>query len=356
MIDIDLQLEKQAFHLDARFSVSGSGVTAVFGPSGCGKTSLLRAIAGLEPECRGCITVNGEAWHSQAERRPVENRGVGLVFQNPSLFPHLSVEENILFGRNRLEKPGNPIEFKELITALEVGHLLSRRPGGLSGGESQRVALCRALLAEPKLLLMDEPLSALDQQSRTTLMSFLDKFLQEIDLPVLYVTHSTEEVARLADNLVLLEGGSVTDYGPLEQVLGSTHNGLSHSDTAFSVLEGQFSNEQATGLIRIDCENGVFLQVPSSDTNYPLGSRARLRIRARDVSLCLEQPQRSSILNIIPANIMELAANPTGGSRIVKLDVQGHPLLSRVSDYSIQKLGLHVGQPVYAQIKSASLL
>ena len=360
MIEAALQLSKSDFKLDASFSVPGRGVTAVFGPSGCGKTTLLRAIAGLEPDTTGSLTVNAQQWLGAHGRRAVEERQVGVVFQNPSLFPHLTVQENLLYGRKRLTKVTKPIETKELIASLEIGKLLLRYPEGLSGGEKQRVALGRALLAQPKLLLMDEPLSALDLGSREKLMLLLERFLQEIDMPVFYVTHSSEEVARLADNLVLLADGRVTDHGPIQDVLGAVDGELSRSDTAFSVIGGQIAATQLPGLICVDCGAGIMLQVPDaasmSGIGYQSGSGVRLRIRARDVSLCLEAPQRSSILNILPAVIAELAAEPYNGSRVVKLDMAGKQLLSKISEYSVQQLELRVGQPVFAQIKSAALI
>ena len=204
MIEASLQLSKAEFRLQADFQVPGSGVTAIFGPSGCGKTSLLRAIAGIETEVEGSLSVNGHSWLSHQHSLAPERRRVGLIFQSPSLFEHLTIQENLLYGRNRLILTEYSVEFKELVSELEIENLLHRYPKGLSGGETQRVALGRALLAEPKLLLMDEPLSALDQESRKKLMLILEKFLQRIDIPVLYVTHSSEEVARLSDNLMLL--------------------------------------------------------------------------------------------------------------------------------------------------------
>jgi len=360
MIDASLQLSKSDFKLDASFSVPGRGVTAVFGPSGCGKTTLLRSIAGLEQDTRGSLTVNAEQWLDAHGSRPVEKRRVGVVFQNPSLFSHLTVQENLLYGRKRLRKVTKPIEIKELIASLEIETLLQRYPLGLSGGEKQRVALGRALLAEPKLLLMDEPLSALDRSSREKLMLLLEKFLQEVDIPVFYVTHSSEEVARLANNLVLLANGVVTDHGSIQDVLGAVDGELSRSDTAFSVIEGQIATKQLQGLITVDCGTGIVLQLPDSTLmsgiRYQPGSGVRLRIRARDVSLCLEEPQRSSILNILPAVIAQLAAEPYNGSRVVKLDMAGKQLLSKISEYSVQQLGLKEGQSVFAQIKSAALI
>lgn len=360
MIEAALQLSKSDFQLDAKFSVPGRGVTAVFGPSGCGKTTLLRVIAGLEPDTRGSLSVNAQRWLSAQGPKAVEQRRVGVVFQDPSLFPHLTVEENLLYGRKRLTKESKTIDIQSLISSLDIKRLLPRYPEGLSGGERQRVALGRALLAEPALLLMDEPLSALDQGSREELMSLLEKFLQDIDIPVFYVTHSSEEVARLADNLVLLANGRVTDHGPIQDVLGAVNGELSRSDTAFSVIEGQISSTQLPGLISVDCGTGIVLQVPDSTSmsgiRYRPGNGVRLRIRARDVSLCLEQPQQSSILNILPAIVAELAAEPYNGSRVVKLDMAGKQLLSKISEYSVQQLTLRAGQSVFAQIKSAALI
>lgn len=360
MIEASIQLSKSDFKLEAEFSVPSRGVTAVFGPSGCGKTTLLRAIAGLEPDTTGSLVVNASQWLSENSCKAVEERRVGVIFQNPSLFPHLTVEENLLYGRKRLTKTSKAVDINQLIGFLDIEKLLARYPAGLSGGEKQRVALGRALLAEPALLLMDEPLSALDQSSRETLMLLLERFLQEIDIPVFYVTHSSEEVARLADNLLLLANGRVTDHGPIQEVLGAVDGELSRSDTAFSVIEGQIATTQLPGLISVDCGAGISLQVPDSPSmssvHYQPGAAVRLRIRARDVSLCLEQPQRSSILNILPAVIAELAAAPYNGRRVVKLDMAGKQLLSKISEYSVQQLELRVGQSVFVQIKSASLI
>lgn len=356
MIEAALQLSKHAFRLQADFSLPGSGVSAIFGPSGCGKTSLLRAIAGLEPSATGSLSVNGQQWLSGDSTLEVEKRGVGLVFQDPSLFQHLTVEENLLFGRKRLRNVKQSTDFKELVNSLELEHLLARRPEGLSGGETQRVALGRALLAQPRLLLMDEPLSALDQTARVRLMSILEEFLQHIDIPVLYVTHSSDEVARLADNIVLLADGTVTASGPLQQVLGAIDSDLSRSDTAFSVLEGSIASQQLAGLTTVDCGNGILFRIPQPANGAVSGSRARLRVRARDVSICLEQPQHSSILNILPAVVEELAPEASTGSRLLRLDIAGNRVLCQLSEYSVQQLGLAPGQAVFAQIKSASLL
>ena len=356
MIELKLALTRHEFQLEAEFSVAAQGVTAIFGPSGCGKTTLLRAIAGLESDVQGEIRVAGHCWLDSQQCMPVQRRQVGLLFQHPSLFPHLSVEENLLYGRKRLNRPSNPIDFNELIDSLGVRDLLARKPAGLSGGELQRVALGRALLAEPKLLLMDEPLAALDQGSRAKLMSFLEKFLQSIDIPVLYVSHSSEEVARLADNLVLMSDGRVTDFGEIQTVLGAMEGQLSRSDSAFSVIEGTISEQPVAGLTVVQSLSGMVLRVPQSANAFQPDSRVRLRIRARDVSLCLEQPSGSSILNILPARIIEMTDSTTNGSRLIKLDLGGEQLLSMISDYSAQQLNLQIGTQLFAQIKSVALL
>ncbi len=356
MIEIDIQLNKAEFQLAAKFSVPAKGVTAIFGPSGCGKTTLLRALAGLEQGAVGEINIAGEIWLDRECCMNVNERRVGVVFQNPSLFPHLSVEQNLLYGRKRLKKHSKLFDLEEFYTVLGVKSLLARSIQGLSGGEAQRVALGRAMLAEPKLLLVDEPLSALDQATRHQLMSFLENFFQQIDIPVFYVTHSTEEVARLADNLVLMNGGQISGYGPIQQVLGSIETVLSSGDAAFSVLEGKIAKQDLPSLTTVRSSCGIDLQIPEAGGASVLGRRVRLRIRARDVSLCLEQPKGSSILNILPAIISDMSTQPHEGSRIIKLDVAGEQLLSKVSEYSVQQLNLHKGLPVYAQIKSAALL
>lgn len=372
MIELDIQLQKADFLLQATFAVPAKGVTGVFGPSGCGKTTLLRAVAGLEPETTGTVSIAGQKWldwkgrgkgtgtgkgkgkgkHSTA----VDKRQVGVVFQNPGLFAHLSVEQNLLYGRKRLKQPSKLIELTEFYRLLGVENLLNRSTQGLSGGEAQRVALGRALLAEPRLLLMDEPLSALDQSSRSQLMSFLENFFQQIDIPVFYISHSTEEVARLADNLVLMKAGRVCDFGSIRDVLASVDGELSSTDAAFSVFEGSVKEKGLACLTTVSCRGGIDLQLPRANTAIEPGTRVRLRIRARDVSLCMELPKGSSILNILPARITDITAQAQQGSRLVKLNVGGEQLLSKVSEYSVQQLNLQKGMFVYAQIKSAALL
>ncbi len=368
VIDVDFELNKADFRLRACFQVPASGVTGIFGPSGSGKTSMLRALAGFEPDTQGHIRVQGQSWltGSGAASRslPVSQRRVGMVFQDASLFPHLSVEQNLLYGRKRLTKPSNIIDLSSFYHLLGVTELLARGVSGLSGGERQRVALGRALLAEPVLLLMDEPLSALDMNTRAQLMPFLENLFQQLETPVFYVSHSSEEIARLADNLILLEEGKVTACGDVQQVLGQVDGKLAYSDAAFSVLQGEIEASDLTYLTTVRCSGGQLLQLPrqdaaesySAESDFSPGNRVRLRIRARDVSVCLQKPVGSSILNILPATISDVAVQPKQGSRIIKLDIGNDILLAMVSEHSMQQLGLHPGLQLFAQIKSAALL
>lgn len=359
MIEVNLSLHKPDFRLQAAFSLPAKGVTGIFGPSGCGKTSLLRALAGLEPETRGSIAVQGSTWlnsDAPASSIAVNQRRVGMVFQDANLFPHLTVEENLLFGRKRIKHPSDFFDLQEFYELMGVQKLLTRSVEKLSGGERQRIALGRAILAEPVLLLMDEPLSALDQSTRHQLMSFLENLFQRIEIPVLYVSHSSEEIARLADNLVLMEAGNVIEHGPIQEVLGRVDSKLSSSDAAFSVLECKIKACDLPHLTSVVCAGGEVLQLPSADVNTAVGKRVRLRIRARDVSLCLQRPQGSSILNILPAKISDIARGTKQGSRIIKLDMNGDVLLAKVSEHSVQQLNLQPQLQLFAQIKSAALL
>jgi len=360
MIHVDLSLSRAEFSLKAQFELPGSGVTGIFGQSGGGKTTLLRAIAGLEPGAVGSLSVNGRCWQSESIFLPAENRHIGLVFQEPSLFSHLDVRANLVFGsdrgkdRKKNNKAPQAAILEHICTTLELGSLLHRDPRSLSGGEQQRVAIGRALMASPVMLMMDEPLSALDHRARRTLMPFLEKTFQGLEIPVLYVSHSTEEVARLADHLVLMEEGRVTAFGSLGEVLGRVDSPLNEVDEAFSVFNCTVNNHDLPHLTSLISRGGEVLHIPRVDINtaFPV----RLRIRARDVSLCLQRPQQSSILNVLPAQIVDISEKIRQGSRSIKLNIGGETLLAKVSEYSVQLLELAPGQQVFAQIKSAALM
>ncbi|MCH7816040.1 MAG: molybdenum ABC transporter ATP-binding protein [Proteobacteria bacterium] len=354
MISVDIHLQKSDFKLEARFDISKSGVTGVFGPSGCGKTTLLRVLAGLEPESQGTVQIGQDSWQSATAFTASERRRVGMVFQEPSLFSHLNVADNLLYGRKRTKINLQGIDLESIYDLLKLRDMLDRDTRSLSGGERQRVAIGRALLASPVMLLMDEPMSAMDQNARHQLMPFLENVVQQLEMPVFYVSHSTEEIARLADNLILMDQGRVTAYGAMSEVLGRVDSPLNQLDDAFSVFECRVQSHDLPHLTSVSSRGGEMLHIPRlQDTRQ---DQVRLRIRARDVSLCLEQPRNTSILNVLRGEVVAISQLIEQGSRTVKLDIAGESLLAKVSEYSVQQLQLRPGKSIFAQIKSAVLL
>ncbi len=353
-IEADLQLSCGDFTLTARFTAPGRGVTALFGASGAGKTLLLRCVAGLQPGVRGHLNITGECWQDSARgyflaphRRPV-----GYVFQEASLFPHLSVRGNLEYGLRRIPVGARSVLPDQAIELLGIGALLTRRPAHLSGGERQRVAIARALLTSPRLLLMDEPLAALDQASKAEILPYFERLHATLSIPVLYVTHAVDEVARLADYLLLLERGKVLAHGPFVEMLTRLDLSLAHGDSAEAVLETQVAAHDAEyRLTYLECASGCFA-IPHFDA--AIGTRARLRVRARDVSLVLTPPHDTSILNILPVRILAISEDRPG-QVMVGLDANGAALLARITQKSLMLLKLEIGQRVYAQIKSVAL-
>jgi molybdate transport system ATP-binding protein len=354
MIDVSVQLSRGGFQLNAEFHVPEQGVAGIFGPSGCGKTTLLRSIAGLEEGVSGRVVVSGRDWLSQDINIAVHHRKVAYVFQEPSLFSHLNVESNLLFSRARTKTSAQAIDFEEVISLLGLKDLLHRETEGLSGGEKQRVAIGRALLSNPSLLLLDEPLSGLDHESRTSLMLFLEKAFQHFEIPVLYVTHSSDEISRLATNIVLMKAGKVSAYGKISEVLSQVDSSFAASEDAFSVLECQVGVGEDPYISHLENRGGETLRIPKVTHNE--GTPVRLRIQARDVSLCLSKPLQSSILNILPATVGALSRQAENGHRTIKLEIAGDQVLARISEYSCQQLAICPGLKLFAQIKSAALV
>ena len=340
------------FRLDASFTVPATGVTALFGPSGCGKTTVLRCIAGLQRLPEGFCAIDGEVWQDKTSFRPTHERPIGYVFQEASLFPHLSVRRNLLYGAPR----GGAIAFDEVLELLGLENLLDRSPHNLSGGERQRVAVGRALLSQPKLLLMDEPLSALDRLTKDEILPFLERLHERLSLPVIYVSHDMTELERLADHLVLMQAGGVVAVGPLNAVQSDPSLPLAASrDAAVSFDAVADAYDAAYGILTMRIEGGRLL-VPAAPV--PAGERRRLRIAASDVSLAREPPRASSILNVLPARI--LSKTPIGQNEIIVLltltaDGSGARLLARITRRSWEHLGLAEGMSVFAQVKGVSL-
>jgi molybdate transport system ATP-binding protein len=346
------------FALAAELELPGRGVTALFGPSGSGKTTCLRAVAGLERAPGGYLSVNGECWQDDAKGvfLPTCKRALGYVFQEANLFAHLSVRGNLEFGLRRSggERRAGVALLDQVVALLGIAHILDRMPARLSGGERQRVAIARALVTRPKLLLMDEPLAALDVQRKAEILPYLERLHDELDIPVLYVSHSPDEVARLADHLVLLSEGRVQASGPLSETLARLDLPLATTDEAGVVLDGVVSRYDGHyGLLQLDFPGGC-VHVPHG--MVPLGGRMRFRVRARDVSLTLSRQEDTSITNILPATVVGHTQGESPAHVTVRLDAAGTPLLARITRRSRDQLGLVRGKAVWAQIKAVALL
>ena len=348
------RLPYPAFTLDIDLDLPAGGVTAVFGRSGSGKTTLLRCIAGLEQTLDGSLIVNDETWQDGSYRRPVHQRALGYVFQEARLFPHLSVAANLDFGRRRIAESERRVSLAQVVELLGIAHLLERRPERLSGGERQRVAIARALATSPRLLLMDEPLAALDQARKQEILPYLERLHDELAIPVLYVSHSPDEVARLADHIVLMEEGRAVAQGPLTETLARVDLPLRLGEDVGVVFSGQVLERNAEWhLARIGFAGG---EIWVRDGGAGVGRTVRLRILARDVSIARHRHDDVSIMNLLPATIITHAAEDHPALALLQLQVGGTRLLARLTRHSANRLELAPGQQVWAQIKAVALL
>ena len=348
-IRADFRLQRGGFGLEVALDLPDRGVSAIFGPSGCGKTTLLRCIAGLE-RAAGRLTIGEVCWQDEARGLwlPTHRRALGYVFQEASLFPHLSVQGNLDFARERSGSADTRL-VDEAIRLFEIGHLLQRPAAGLSGGERQRVAIARALASAPRILLMDEPLAALDAARKAEILPFLERLHRELALPVIYVTHSMDEVVRLADHLVVMAEGRVKISGAMAEVLARADSPLAASDDAGVALDALVTEHDARyGLTRLAI-GGADLW--AARVAREVGERVRVRIHARDVSLAIFRPDGSSITNILAAVVDEIVHDGPDQS-MVRLRVgDGARLLARITRRSCDHLALDRGMVVYAQIK-----
>lgn len=352
-LEAALELARGDFRLEARLLAPGGAVTVLTGRSGAGKTTLLRALAGLEGGVTGRLAVDGEVWLDGETARPPHRRAVGYVFQEPRLFEHLSVRGNLEYGWSRVPAALRRVAFEDVVRSLDLGPFLDRRPAALSGGERQRVAIGRALLPSPGLLLLDEPVSSLDRRGREEVLTALDRAIRSLDVTTVYVTHAADEVARLADHVAWMESGRVVASGTVTEMLTRLDLPLARGPEAESVVRAEVvERDDAYSLNRLRFAGGT-LQVAGPP--IPAGSVVRLRLLARDVSLALEAAERTSILNIFPAEVLEVAADDDGQS-IVRLDAGGTRLLARVTRRSVETLGLAPGLGLYAQVKSVAVL
>ena len=360
MIDAVLRLARRDFTLDVDLKLPMQGVTALFGPSGCGKTTILRALAGLE-RADGRVALGREVWQDDAKRSfvPPHRRAVGYVIQESALFPHLDVAANLAYGRRRAAADGARVDLPALVDLLGIGALMPRRPATLSGGERQRVAIARALATGPRLLLMDEPLAALDAPRKAEILPYLEQLSRTLALPVVYVTHAIDEVARLADHLVLLHAGRVHAAGPLQSLLARPDLAWTGPDEAGVVIDAEVAaHDEAYGLSQVRFAGGSLWL---GRVARALGTAVRVRVPARDVSLVLEHPAHTSILNVLP--VVVAAVHAQGQTATVSLACGGAPdgsgqtpLLARVTRRSADTLQLHPGQHLFAQVKTVSLM
>lgn len=347
-----LRLQRGDFVLNAELELPERGVIALFGRSGSGKTTLLRCLAGLE-RGDGWLTVNGCRWQARDYFLPVHRRPLGYVFQEASLFPHLRVRDNLRYGYRRVEASRRRVDFDETVRLLGVEALLERSPQALSGGQRQRVAIARALLASPRLLLMDEPMASLDVASKAEILPYLERLHTHLEIPVVYVSHALEEVARLADHMVLLEAGSVLTAGPLHELLVRSDLPLFHADNAAAVLETRvISHDADQQLVELECGAG---RLWVSRDSVPPGERLRVSVQARDVVISLAPPRDSSVLNCLPARVAEISDDPHPGHLLVRLVIGDQTLLSRIPREACRRLALSPGKPVYAQLRGKAL-
>ncbi len=349
------KLDYRTFKLDVDLRLPSSGITVLFGHSGSGKTTLLRCIAGLQHAPQGFLSINGNLWQDSDNKLflPTHKRSLGYVFQEANLFAHLTVLDNLAYGLKRIIQKPNTEKFNQIIELLGIEHLMERMPERLSGGERQRVAIARALVLNPEVLLMDEPLASLDSKRKQEIMPFLTRLHNELNIPVLYVTHSQQEVAQLADYLVVLENGNVQAAGLLSDTFSRVDLPLAQDKQASSVWQVTvIEHEAAYRLTRVAFAGGE-LSVPAMDA--ALGISLRIQIYARDVSITLEVAKATSILNVLPATITNIVDDEDGQS-VVRLQVGNSPLLAHITRKSAQLLALKTGMKVYVQIKGTSIL
>ena len=353
MLEVAIDKALGDFTLSARFESAG-GITALFGRSGAGKSTLVNAIAGLVRPDSGAIRLDGVALFDAGAGIdvPVRKRGIGYVFQEGRLFPHYSVRGNLMYGRSRTPRRQRWGSFDQIVALLGIGELLGRRPASLSGGEKQRVAIGRALLQSPRLLLMDEPLASLDPARKEEILPYVERLRDEMKLPIVYVSHSVDEVTRLADTLVLIADGRTIASGTVNEVFGRldlrAHTG--RFEASVVLMAEVIAHDSENGTTVLDHPAGR-MWTPTIDR--PAGSQVRLRVRAREVALAVGDPGLLSIRNRLNATVTAIAVDP-GGMIEVQLDAGGQMLVARITRDAARALDIAIGQPVVALIKSVA--
>lgn len=353
-LEVDVSLQLGAFSLEACFATD-RGLTALFGPSGSGKTSLVNIIGGLLPPDKGRIVVDGRVLVDTEKGVfvPKHHRRLGYIFQEPRLFPHLTVRQNLLYGRWFTPAKERQEKIDHVIEILGIGGLLDRGPALLSGGEKQRVAIGRALLASPQMLLMDEPLAALDEARKTEILPYIERLRDESKIPIVYVSHSMSEVARLANSMVLLSDGKITAVGPVSDVMSrSDLFPTSALAEVGSVLEMRVAAQDEKYDLSVLQSRAGEIRVPRQDA--AIGSIVHVRVRASDVVLAVKQPEGLSALNILSGQITDIGPH-RGSMAHIRINLNGDSLLARVTQFTVDRLRLAVGQPVFAIIKTVAI-
>lgn len=353
-LSIAYHLQRQGFQSTVDLTLPANGITAIFGPSGSGKTTLLRCVAGLEKVAGAQVQFKHLTFQDKQRFMPVHRRPLGYVFQHSELFPHLSVANNLAYGYKRTPVHRRKIVYEEAVQLLGLSDLLERKPSQLSGGQQQRAGIARALLTSPQLLLMDEPLASLDHASKAEILPYLETLHQALDIPILYVSHSVEEVVRIADRIVLMEDGNILASGPMNELLTDPELPLSHLEEACVVTEGSVAGHQPE--FHLTLLNTAFGKLLISQRNLSIGQPVRVKIMARDVSIALDFAERTSISNIIPVTVAGFYEAPDPAQVMVSLSANGTTMLSRITRRSLRLLKLEPGQIVYAQMKSVSLM
>ncbi len=350
----ELRLSRGDFALDLNLDLAASGVTALFGASGCGKTTVLRSLAGLEPTVKGRVALDGATWLDTGNGLsvPTHQRAVGYVFQESALFPHTTVRGNLHFAWTRTPAARRTLDVNAMADRTAISHLLDRRIDGLSGGERQRVAIARALLTGPRLLLLDEPLASLDAAGKADLLAFLAELRRETDVPVVYVTHQVEEVARLADHVLLMDAGRLVDRGPVAEMLGRLSLHASPEQRSLAVIDATVSaHDPEYGIARMDFDGGR-LEVPLATP--PVTWEARLCVDAANVSITRTRAEDSSILNRLEA-VVEAIDVLDRGHVLVRCRVGETLVPALITRFSADSLDLAVGSPCVVQIKAVAI-
>lgn len=354
-LKLALQCSLGSFCLDVQLDLPSEGITTLFGPSGCGKSTLLRCIAGLEPSARGQVHFGGQTWLDSPNKIfvPAAKRRLGFVFQDGALFPHLNVEQNLRYSWQRVSLPDRRFSIGEIVEMLDLSSLSQRKVDDLSGGERQRVALGRAILSSPNLLLLDEPLASLDRLRRREILPYFERLSKDLAMTVLYVTHNLDEASRLGDHLVVMDDGRIAASGPLFEIMSSPEGHLLKGHDRRTVIPATVLRfHQDDHLLELGFPGGT-LWAPASTPAE--NGNVRLSIRARDVSLTLQKPEDSSVLNILPGVIIGILEDGPGW-KMLQIGVGNSLFLAQITTKSYRNLGLAPGKQVFAQIKSVALL